>query len=84
MQARTRHGKKKHTFTTVAISRSLKEELDEVREKFFFGASVKKTLNMALPRCPVCGGLLIQKFAASHLICVKCGREYELKEVTKA
>ena len=83
MQARTRHTKKTHTYTTVAISRALKEELDEVREKFFFGASIKKTLDIAMPRCPACGGLLIQKFASPHLICVKCGREYELKEVTK-
>mgnify|MGYP001772781539 CR=1 FL=1 len=75
--------RKKHTFTTVAISRSLKEELDEVREKFFFGASIKKTLNMAMPRCPACGGLLIRKLGSSYLACVKCGREYELKEVTK-
>ena len=84
MQARARHVKKKHTYTTVAISRALKEELDEVREKFFFGASVKKTLDIAMPRCPACGGLLIRKLGSSYLACAKCGREYELKEAIKA
>ncbi|MCD6198941.1 MAG: hypothetical protein J7K15_10285 [Deltaproteobacteria bacterium] len=33
------------------------------------------------PRCPHCEGPLSQKFASARLVCLRCGREYELREV---
>ena len=75
---------KKWPYATVALDPQLKREIDEIRAKYFFNLPIGKALLLAMPRCPACGGLLIQKFASSNLICAKCGREYELKEVTKA
>ncbi len=33
------------------------------------------------PVCPVCGGPLSQKMFSSRLVCLRCGREYQLEEV---
>ena len=74
----------KHVYTTIRVYVNLKEELDEAMERAYPGVPRPHALALILPRCPVCHGLLVQKFASPHLVCVKCGREYELKEVTKA
>jgi len=33
------------------------------------------------PRCPQCGGALTHKPFSLRLVCLRCGREYVLREV---
>ena len=73
----------RHIYTTIKVYVDLKEELDKAMELAYPGVARPHALALILPRCPVCHGLLVHKFASTHLVCVKCGREYELKEVTK-
>ena len=35
------------------------------------------------PLCPECNSPLSAKFASERLVCLRCGREFELKEVSK-
>jgi len=35
------------------------------------------------PICPRCCSPLSAKFASERLVCLRCGREFELKEVSK-
>ena len=75
---------KRGEYSTIALEPDFKRELDEVKNKFYPKLSMTQALKLLMPRCPACGGLLVQKFASSHLVCSKCGREYELNEVSKA
>lgn len=68
-------------YTTILIDRELKKELIEALEYAYPGIPRVYALTLFMPRCPVCHGLLFQKFASTRLICSVCGREFELREI---
>jgi uncharacterized protein (DUF983 family) len=39
---------------------------------------LRDIIHVAWPKCPQCGGPLVQKFASNNVICVECRAEYAL------
>ena len=67
-------------YITLKISPESRSVLEEVMSDAVYSRiNVKDVIAMAWPRCPKCGGVLVQKFASRNLICVKCRTEYVLR-----
>ncbi len=76
------NNKIKYAYHTVKVSEESRQVLDEVaRDGVYSRINVKDLIALAWPRCPACGGVLVQKFASKNLLCVNCKTEYELKHV---
>jgi len=74
--------KPKPTYHTMKISEESRRVIDEVsRDGVYSRINVKDVIALAWPRCPRCGGVLVQKFASQNLMCVRCRAVYELKHV---
>ncbi|WP_288104520.1 hypothetical protein [Thermofilum sp.] len=72
---------KKKKFPLVRVSRELKNELDEAKDRLFpFRVTYNDVLSL-LPRCPSCGALLLRLEKNDVLTCWKCGKKYILSEV---
>ena len=70
------------TYVTLKISEASRQVLDEVMtDAVYSRINVKDLIAVAWPKCPVCGGALVQKFASKNLICVRCRAEYRLEHV---
>jgi uncharacterized protein (DUF983 family) len=70
------------TYHTLKISDESRRVIDEVMtDAVYSRINVKDVISMAWPRCPRCGGVLVQKFASRNLTCVRCRAEYELRHV---
>jgi len=64
---------------TIHLDKEDAEKIEKIRN--LWPVPKSKIIKFAWPRCPICGGLLVQKFASSNLVCVGCKREYKLIEV---
>jgi len=70
-------------YHTMKISEESRHVIDEVaRDSVYSRINVKDLIALAWPRCPQCGGVLVQKFASRNLTCVRCKAEYELRHVS--
>jgi len=68
------------TYSTLKISPDSRRIIDEVMaDTVYSRINVKDLIAMAWPRCPKCGGALVQKLASQNLICVRCRTEYALR-----
>jgi len=59
------------------------EIISKARKMFANKVPFCHVIPLVWPRCPHCNEPLIQKFASSRLICVGCGKEFEVVEVRK-
>ncbi|MCI4409580.1 MAG: hypothetical protein JHC26_10850 [Thermofilum sp.] len=74
--------KNKKKFPIVRVSKELKSELDEMKDRLFPVRITYNKVLMLLPRCPHCGALLVRLDREPDVIrCWKCGRRYRLEEV---
>jgi uncharacterized protein with PIN domain len=70
---------RRYSYTTLKISEDSRRLLDEVMaDAFYSRVNVKDVIAVAWPRCPKCGGPLVQKFASPNLMCARCRSEYWL------
>ena len=74
-------GARRRKYTTILIEEELKSELVAALEEAYPGMPRVYALTLFMPRCPVCDGLLFQEFASTRLVCSRCRRVYELREV---
>jgi uncharacterized protein (DUF983 family) len=71
----------RYNYSTLKVSEESRQLLGEVMaDTFYSRVNVKDVIVMAWPRCPKCGGPLVQKFASTNLICARCRAEYKLAE----
>jgi DNA-directed RNA polymerase subunit RPC12/RpoP len=74
--------KEKENFPVVRVSKELKDELDEMKDKLFPVRITYNKVLMLLPRCPSCGSLLVRLDREDNVVrCWKCGKRYRLEEV---
>ena len=66
------------TRTAINIDEELHKELKEVKERYMPRITWPVFFRIAWPRCPACGGFLVQKVGTPHLVCTKCGKEYTI------
>jgi uncharacterized protein (DUF983 family) len=69
----------KYDYVNVKLSRTSRELIDEICSVTRY-VKMKDVIALAWPRCPKCGGPVVQKFASTNLICVRCRTEYKLAE----
>jgi ribosomal protein S27AE len=73
--------KYRYNYSTLKVSEDSRRLLAEVMaDAFYSRVNVKDVITFAWPKCPKCGGPLVQKFASSNLFCVRCRAEYKLAE----
>jgi uncharacterized protein (DUF983 family) len=73
---------KKYEYQNLKISNEAREWLDRVmKDDVYRYVPLRDVIRVAWPRCPRCGGPLVQKFASQNVICVECRAEYALSHV---
>jgi DNA-directed RNA polymerase subunit RPC12/RpoP len=66
-------------YVNVTISRRSHELLKEVqRHRDWRHVPLLDIIALAWPRCPECGGPIVNTVASPNFVCARCGREYRL------
>ena len=73
---------RKYNYVNLKVSPESYAVVKEVKSsKFWFYVHLKDIIAITWPRCPDCGGPLVQKFASANLLCARCGAEFRLAHV---
>jgi len=76
--------RKKYNYVTLKVTPESRAIIDEVKSSnFWFHVYVKDIIAITWPRCPVCDGPLVQKFASANLLCVRCRAEFRLRRMSR-
>jgi len=72
----------KYNYVNLKVSPESRAVVDEVASNSVWCyVDLKDVIALAWPRCPKCGAPLVNKFASTNLVCVKCHAEYRLEHV---
>jgi len=73
---------KKYNYITLKVSPESRAVIDEVMQNSVWRyVDLKDVIALAWPRCPRCGGALVQKYVSENLVCAKCRSEFRLVHV---
>jgi len=73
---------KKYNYVNLKVSPESRAVIDEVMQNSVWRhVDLKDVIALAWPKCPDCGGALVQKYASENLVCVKCKSEFRLAHV---
>jgi uncharacterized protein (DUF983 family) len=69
----------KYEYNNLKVSPEARRWLERVMsDQIYRYVPLRDVIYVAWPRCPKCGGPLVQKFDSKNLICVECRTEYSL------
>jgi hypothetical protein len=73
---------RRYNYVNLKVSPESRAVINEVASNSVWRhVDLKDVIALAWPKCPVCGGALVQKYASKNVVCVKCHAEYELRHV---
>jgi hypothetical protein len=71
---------RKYNYVTLKVSPESRAVIDDVMSNSVWRyVDVKDIIALAWPRCPACNAPLVNKFASSNLVCVRCKTEFRLE-----
>jgi ribosomal protein L37AE/L43A len=69
----------KYEYNNLKVSPESRRWLERVQaDQIYRYVPLRDVVHMAWPKCPRCGGPLVQKYASQNLICAECRAEYAL------
>jgi ribosomal protein L37AE/L43A len=69
----------KYEYNNLKVSPESRRWLERVQsDQIYRYVPLRDVLHTAWPKCPKCGGPLVQKYASKNLICAECRAEYAL------
>jgi tRNA(Ile2) C34 agmatinyltransferase TiaS len=73
---------KKYNYVNLKVSPESRAVIDEVvNNSVWRYVDLKDVIALAWPRCPSCGGPLVNKFASANVVCARCRAEFRLEHV---
>ena len=69
----------RYEYQNLKVSPETRKWLERVMgDQVYRYVPLRDVIHVAWPKCPKCGGPLVQKFASNDVICVECRAEYRL------
>jgi len=69
----------RYEYQNLKVSPETRRWLERVMgDQVYRYVPLRDVIHVAWPKCPKCGGPLVQKFASNDVICVECRAEYRL------
>jgi uncharacterized protein (DUF983 family) len=73
---------KKYEYQNLKVSPEARVWLERIMsDQVYRYVPLRDVIHVAWPKCPHCGGPLVQKFASKNVICAECRTEYALSHV---
>ena len=74
--------RKKYGYQNLKVSHETREWLERVMsDQIYRYVPLRDVIHLAWPKCPECGGPLVQKLASKNVICAECNTEYAVSRV---
>jgi ribosomal protein L37AE/L43A len=73
---------KKYEYQNLKVSNETRTWLERIMsDSVYRYVPLRDVIHVAWPKCPACGGPLVQKLASQNVICAECRTEYALSHV---